>query len=174
MRRALFIPADSEVDSPRAVEVGDYHDMARKIGCTGIERVRVDEDKALVVDGEFRYTTKPINEVASRLYGFGIRHGDPIMGDCLLMFEGFVDDGVDFLDSDTDALSAWVAEKMGEQAPEGTGFSDGVPILALGNDDPLPDDLPEELKEFFRELRASMGWCDHGKQFGQCEEGCTA
>lgn len=110
--RALLIPVEG---NPTPVEVNDYAAMASAIGCAHIERVRVDHDKALVVDEIGRLTDKPINPTASFLYGFGVRHLEPIHGDVLLMFEGMVGDGVDYLDSDPGVLMAWLASRAGEQ-----------------------------------------------------------
>jgi hypothetical protein len=49
-----------------------------------------------------------------------------------------------------------------------------TPFLAIGNSEPLPEDLPEELREFIRQGRLAAGWCEHGNKLGVCSLGCIA
>lgn len=46
----------------------------------------------------------------------------------------------------------------------------GLPYIAIGNSEPIPDGLPDEVLEFVREKRTQAGWCDHGERFGECCE----
>jgi len=43
-----------------------------------------------------------------------------------------------------------------------------LPFMAIGNDEPLPPGLPEELTTFLRRQRAGHGWCDHGLRLSAC------
>lgn len=44
-----------------------------------------------------------------------------------------------------------------------------IPMLAVGNSEPLPDHLPEELRAILRTSRRQAGWCDHGHRTEVCE-----
>lgn len=47
-------------------------------------------------------------------------------------------------------------------------MSRDLPYFALGNSEPLPDNLPAELTTLLRSYRTKAGWCDHGRRFGEC------
>lgn len=107
-RRMLLVPVDGDVS---LVDVGTGLDGMRKaIGADWIERVRVGEDWALAVDEEGRLSDKQVNRRASALYGYRY-HGTPIMGDVLLGREGFVGDGVDWLDVDESVIQ-WFTDTL--------------------------------------------------------------
>lgn len=97
-RRMLLLPVEGE---PRMVEAPDFRAMAALIGADYIERVRVGAEWALAVDETGSFQRKPINHAASVLYG-AQRHAVPIHGDALLGLEDFVEDGVDWIDTDED------------------------------------------------------------------------
>lgn len=107
-RRMVLIPVKGDI---RLVDVGAGLDgMRREVNAEWIERVKVGEDWALAVDDSGLVLGKPVNERASVLYG--IRwHGAPIAGAALLGREGFVGDGVDWVDTDESAL-AWLTETL--------------------------------------------------------------
>jgi hypothetical protein len=48
-----------------------------------------------------------------------------------------------------------------------------IPYLAIGNSEPIPDGLPDELLAIIREGRYKAGWCDHGNKLGECPKGCN-
>ncbi len=48
-----------------------------------------------------------------------------------------------------------------------------IPYIAIGNNEPIPDNLPEELKNIIRQGRREAGWCDHGNKLNECPEGCV-
>lgn len=50
----------------------------------------------------------------------------------------------------------------------------GIPYLALGNSEPLPDNLPPELTAILRKHRTAAGWCDHGRRFDEPRACCPA
>lgn len=41
-------------------------------------------------------------------------------------------------------------------------------VIAIPNDQPLPEDMPEEVKVELRAARMAMGWCDHGRRLDEC------
>jgi hypothetical protein len=43
-------------------------------------------------------------------------------------------------------------------------------VFALGNNEPLPEHLPEQLKSILRDGRARAGYCDHGRQIDDCKD----
>lgn len=107
-RRMVLIPVEGEA---RLVEVGpDMNTIKDLIGADWIERVRVGDSWSLAVDDSGLVIGKPVNPRASVLYGIKW-HGASIRGDVLLGREGFVADGVDWLDSDEAAL-AWLSETL--------------------------------------------------------------
>lgn len=112
MTHMMLIPVSGE---PRMVEVtGGYESMGETIGCEYLERVRVAPDWAMVVDEMGGYTDKPVNAIASDLYGAAI-HGEVVVGDVLLAREGWVDDGpdsgIDFLDTTEEQAMGFLAER---------------------------------------------------------------
>ena len=59
---------------------------------------------AMLVDESGRCKGLPINQYGSLLYGVHI-HGEPIVGDILLMKEGFTQEGYDLVDFPEDELN---------------------------------------------------------------------
>lgn len=55
---------------------------------------------------------------------------------------------------------------------EHRGETGGVPVFALGNSEPMPADMPEELRRIIRPSRTALGYCDHGNRLGHCIVGC--
>lgn len=45
-----------------------------------------------------------------------------------------------------------------------------LPYVAIGNSEPIPTGLPDELLDVLRAGRTKAGWCDHGSLFGSCCE----
>ena len=45
-----------------------------------------------------------------------------------------------------------------------------IPYLVIGNSEPLPEGLPDELAELLRAGRAAQGWCDHGRRIDTCPD----
>jgi hypothetical protein len=89
------------------VEVGDdYDDLVRIIG-GGIERVRVAMEMSMAIDADGMTKGLPINGRASILYRTHL-HGSPIVGPVLVGTEGFVGDGIDWVD-DPDVLDHTMA-----------------------------------------------------------------
>ncbi len=43
-------------------------------------------------------------------------------------------------------------------------------FFALGNNEPIPDGLPDEVVAFLREARRAAGWCDHGERLEICPD----
>jgi hypothetical protein len=67
----------------------------------------------------------------------------------------------------------WLAtQDFVEVSPSLKDVEEAVPFLAVGNSEPIPEHLPEKLKEVIREGRREAGWCDHGNKPGDCPEGC--
>lgn len=95
MRRFAVIPVGDGPITEHNAET--LEDLQAFVGGY-IERVRVAEDKSLVVNEEGLLQGLPFNARASVLYGVHI-HGQPILGPALLGIEGFADGGVDWIDS---------------------------------------------------------------------------
>lgn len=106
-RQLLLIPVEGDV---RLVEADTWKQAATAIGASYIEVVTVARDWSLAVDEDGRMTGRPINRRASQLYG-SPRHGQPIVGDVLLGREALVDGGRDWVDTDHDAVVAFLAER---------------------------------------------------------------
>lgn len=110
MIRALKIPVDGTIEVVEFKTARSAEDMAAAIGCRHIERVRVDDGWALLVDEDGLFTGHSVNERASILYGVRV-HGTPIVGDVLLMREGMTGSGesmgIDWLDSEPEMLHEW-------------------------------------------------------------------
>jgi hypothetical protein len=113
MRRMVLLPVEGDSRMVRAGD--DYDDLVRIIG-GGIERVRVAVDMSMCIDGDGIRKGLPINGRASILYGT-LRHGSPIVGPALVGVEGFVKDGVDWVD-DPDVV-AKVAALFRERRNDG-------------------------------------------------------
>lgn len=47
-----------------------------------------------------------------------------------------------------------------------------IPMLAIGNTEPIPADLPAALTTVVRQGRARAGYCDHGRRLADCDV-CT-
>ena len=80
------------VDVPDGFECSD---LAKIIGCDWIEIVhamRLKKGLVMIVDEEGKLKGKSVNSVGSYYYGSDL-HGDPIVGDCLIMKEEMGDDG---------------------------------------------------------------------------------
>jgi hypothetical protein len=39
-----------------------------------------------------------------------------------------------------------------------------IPFLAVGNSEPIPEGLPEQIKDILRKHRRAMGWNDDGSK----------
>ena len=97
--KAIFVPADSAVtysviDAPYNI---DWRWYTKNIHSDWMEIVRPEKlprGYALICDEEGLMNDKPINPFASWLYGFE-KHGQPIVGDILIVKEEFTDEGVD-------------------------------------------------------------------------------
>lgn len=77
------------IEKPENVEYDWYAD---KIGCEWIEIVRPRYfNHKLIVDEEGRLKTNKMNIIASAMYGT-FEHGEPIVGDVLVVEEGLVND----------------------------------------------------------------------------------
>lgn len=107
-RRMLLIPADGPVTE---VNAPTFEQMRHHLGDAYIERIRIDEEHSLAVDEDGHAKGLPINPRASLLYGTH-KHGVPIVGDVLLARDGFVDDGIDWVDSDPVDLVTFVLNRL--------------------------------------------------------------
>ena len=81
----------------------DFSWYAKQIGCDWIEIVRPRNcPYVLIVDEEGLLKENKINPLASDMYGY-FEHGQPIVGDCLLMKEEFLEEptlvGFDYRDA---------------------------------------------------------------------------
>lgn len=98
----LRIPVDGDLE---LVDVGDFRDMAAKIGAEYVERVRVGEEWSLAVDDSGLILGRAENRRATLLYNYAFTAvypgspTQPICGDVLLGREGFVGDGLDWIDT---------------------------------------------------------------------------
>lgn len=87
----LKINTLSAIEKIELPEDHDYKWYSKQIGCEWIEIVRpVGYNYVLIVDEEGRLKPNRINPIASMMYGTP-KHGEPIVGTCLLMKEGIVD-----------------------------------------------------------------------------------
>lgn len=96
--KAIYIPVDGDM---KVVDVENgWSALGQAIDAGFIERVRTPfPNKVLVVDESGHITGKRKNRVASVLYGEA-HHGGVIVGDALLVQEGWVEDGLDFVEMD--------------------------------------------------------------------------
>lgn len=53
-------------------------------------------------------------------------------------------------------------------AEAGMGPPEGV--VAIANNEPLPENLPPEVRAEISAARATMGWCDHGRRLDECDD----
>lgn len=47
------------------------------------------------------------------------------------------------------------------------------PYLAVGNNEPIPEGLPDGIVALLSESRRAQGWCDHGLRLNICPEDAT-
>ncbi len=96
MTYAVKMFTSGENDVVELKEEFDWRDLAKKIGCDYIETVRpvgLKEPYMLIVDEEGLLKDKPLlNFFGSWLYGTH-EHGQPIVGDALIMKEIMTEDG---------------------------------------------------------------------------------
>ena len=94
-RRMLLIAENGAMNMVDAPDL----DALRVLVRGHVERVRVGPDWAIAVNEEatLRPGFQP-NWIASILYGWHL-HGTPILGPAVLGAEGWVDDGIDWLDT---------------------------------------------------------------------------
>ena len=104
------------VDVPEGFECSD---LAKIIGCDWIEIVRPQRLKdglVMIVDEEGKLKGKAVNEIGSYYYGADL-HGDPIVGDCLILMEQMGDDGPELAtmtdDEAVDAMMSFLKEVVG-------------------------------------------------------------
>lgn len=101
MMRAVLIPAD-ETKNVQVVSASGPRGLGSLIGADYVERVRcamtARYSVVLVVDetGAVQSPRKPYNRRADALYSAG--RGSGIYGDALVAQEGWVGDGMDFID----------------------------------------------------------------------------
>lgn len=102
MMKAIKITTDGRVMPVHVTNCAE--NLAREIDASMIERVKISarfgfsRDFAMVIDEEGLLQNNPVcNPAASFLYATD-EHGQPIMGDVLLVGEGMTDDGSDFID----------------------------------------------------------------------------
>ena len=74
----------------------------------------------MLINEDGKITDLPINEVGSSLYGYE-SHGDPIVGDIVLMKEGLCNGEPDIIgltETDIRYLRDWLMEKYGDWLQE--------------------------------------------------------
>lgn len=90
MKFALKLDTEGEIHVIEFPAVKGHEWYAEQIGCEWIEIVHPRGWKyTLVVDEEGLLNEKEVNPYASMMYGI-FEHGEPIVGDALLMKEGIV------------------------------------------------------------------------------------
>lgn len=73
----------------------------------------------------------------------------------------------------TKTLATLLTETLYSVEPEeGEDHAKVVPVLALANNEPMPDNLPPALATMVRRNRARAGVCDHGRRLSACDV-CT-
>ena len=109
----LKITPQSTIEKIEFPENHDHKWYADQIGCEWIEVVHpIGYDCVLVIDEEGRRKPNRINPIASFLYGIE-RHGEPIVGTCLLMKEGIVNGEPDLVGL-TDEKATNIKSILGE------------------------------------------------------------
>lgn len=113
-RRMLLVPVDGPT---QVVDVGEgFEGIREALGGGWIERVRVAGDWSLAVDEDGIAKGLPVNPRASILHGTP-RHGHPVYGPALLGREADSMDGIDWVDTDPDALTSWLENALTERTP---------------------------------------------------------
>lgn len=110
MSKAIKLSTDGTISLLDVPEERDFHWFAQQIGCDYIEIVYprdLEEGYQMIVDEEGLYKETPrLNFIGAWLYGMQ-DHGNPIVGDALIMKTAYTEDGID-----TDGLPEDEAEKL--------------------------------------------------------------
>lgn len=77
----------------------------------------------LVINEEGKLIGLPVNKTGSILYGCGIDHGEPIVGDLVIMKDGFVNGEPDIVGLDDDDIPS-ILELLGKIEKLGAFFLD--------------------------------------------------
>ena len=98
MKKIIKVSTNGLVDVLDAPESFDCRWLAKQIGCEWIEVVRpserLEEGYVMIVDEEGLLKENCLNVAGSWLYGTD-DHGEPIVGDLLIMKEEYGEDGPD-------------------------------------------------------------------------------
>ena len=92
--------------------VGGYIEIVRPY--------RLPRPYCMLINEDGKITDLPINEVGSSLYGYE-SHGDPIVGDIVLMKEGLYNGEPDIIgltETDIRYLRDWLMERYGDKIKE--------------------------------------------------------
>jgi len=118
MEKIVKVPVFGDVEILDAPEDFDYKWLAKQIGCDWIEvvrpRDRLAEGLIMIVDEEGLLKENVINIAGSWLYGTDL-HGQPIVGDMLIIKEVYGDDGPEFASMSEETAES-LKEDLGDKA----------------------------------------------------------
>ena len=109
----LRIAPNCQIEKIEFPEEHDFRWYGQQIGCEWIEIVHpVGYGCVLIVDEEGLLKPNVVNPIASYMYGTH-KHGEPIVGTCLLMKEGIVNGEPDLIgmpEEDADKIAMLLGE----------------------------------------------------------------
>lgn len=116
MEKAIVFPAGRGM--PNVVDVPDdmdYRWMGDKVGgwIEIVHPARLPHGFVMIVDEEGRISGKPLNPVGSWFYGYDL-HGEPIVGDVLIMREVMGPDGPECAGMSEDDVNA-IFDSLGKE-----------------------------------------------------------